>query len=85
MYTKPALESHLINHPSCRFCDLPFYDEEELEEHLVDEHDYCSICDEDVIDTDALAEHLRQETHQAVPTALSTVSLRDLHILICCT
>ena len=85
MYTKPALESHLINHPSCRFCDLPFYDKEELEEHLVAEHDYCSICDEDFIDTDALAEHLRQETHQAVPTALSTVSLRDLHILTCST
>ena len=59
MYTKHALESHLINHPRCKFCDLQFYDDEELEKHLCAEHDYCSICDEDFIDTDALAEHLR--------------------------
>ena len=59
MYTKPALESHLFDHPRCRFCDLRFYDDEELEKHLVAEHDFCSICGEDFIDTDALAEHLR--------------------------
>lgn len=39
-------------HPLCKFCDLRYMDEEELQSHLRREHFYCHICDPTGLKTD---------------------------------
>ncbi|KAJ2158006.1 hypothetical protein GGF46_004102 [Coemansia sp. RSA 552] len=52
LFTKPQLRAHyargdgtgFTGHPSCQFCQTPFYDNDQLFDHCRQKHEQCFIC-----------------------------------------